>query len=225
MVGADDRGFHVTNGSGASVNDQLFVSLANDLTLLFPTPLLRRQMPDAGAVNPGLRAAILARAAAEPGVKVSNRGGWQSKTDLLEWPVPEVATLQGWIVGAVRAMAGLSPELRDRAPGTSVFKAYGWANVNRTHDYNVLHVHPDSHWSGVYYVDAGNAASGGAIQFNDPRPMARAMPVPGFNFDRAFTIEPISGLMLLFPSWLEHWVTPYDGSQERISIALNCTLR
>lgn len=215
----------MSKGSSASVDDQLFVSLGNDLTLLFATPLLRRQMPGAPSINPGLQTAILARAAAEPGVRISNKGGWQSKTDLLEWPQQEIVTLKGWIVEAVRAMAALSPDLRDRAPGTSVFKAYGWANVNRTHDYNLLHVHPDSHWSGVYYVDAGDAGTGGAIQFADPRPMARAMPIPGFNFDRALTVVPATGLMLLFPSWLEHWVMPYDGTRERISIAFNCTLR
>lgn len=225
MVGANGGEDPVGNGSSASVDDQLFVSLGNDLTLLFATPLLRRHMPGAPAINPGLRAAILARAASEPGVRISNKGGWQSKTDLLDWPQQEIATLKGWIVEAVRTMAALSPELRNRAPGTSVFKAYGWANVNRTHDYNLLHVHPDSHWSGVYYVDAGDEGAGGAIQFADPRPMARAMPVPGFNFDRALTVAPATGLMLLFPSWLEHWVMPYAGTRERISIAFNCTLR
>jgi uncharacterized protein (TIGR02466 family) len=214
------------SGSGnARVDDQLLVSLSDELSLLFATPVLRRQMPGAESINTGLRSAILARAAAEPGVRISNKGGWQSKTDLLDWQLQEIATLKGWIVDAVRAMAALSPDLRARPPGTSVFKAYGWANINRTHDYNLSHVHPDSHWSGVYYVDAGDAGSGGAIQFTDPRPMARAMPVPGFNFDRALTVAPISGLMLLFPSWLEHWVMPYDGTRERISIAFNCTLR
>lgn len=215
----------MTNSGSVSVDDNLFVGLGNDVSLLFATPLLRRQMPGAEEINNGLRTAILARAAAEPGVRISNKGGWQSKTDLLDWPLQEIATLKGWIVDAVRVMAALSPTLRERAPGTSVFKVYGWANVNRTHDYNLLHVHPDSHWSGVYYVDAGDAGSAGAIQFNDPRPMARAMPVPGFNFDRALTVTPASGLMLLFPSWLEHWVMPYTGTRERVSIAFNCTLR
>lgn len=209
----------------ATVDDQLFVTLDSDLALLFATPLLRRTMPGAAAINAGLRAEVMRRAASEPGVRVSNRGGWQSKTDLLEWPLPEVATLRSWIVEAVKSMATLSPELSNRAPGTTQFKAYAWANLNRTHDYNVAHLHPESHFSGVYYVDAGNAVTGGTIQFTDPRPMARAMPVPGFNFDRVLTVVPASGLMLLFPSWLEHWVAPYDGPNERISIAFNCTLR
>jgi hypothetical protein len=27
--------------------------------------------------------------------------------------------------------------------------------------------------------------------------------------------------MLIFPSWLEHWVTPYSGVEPRISIAFD----
>jgi uncharacterized protein (TIGR02466 family) len=207
------------------VDDQLFVTLDNDLALLFATPMLRRTMPEAASVNPGLRAEVIRRAAAEPGVRVSNRGGWQSRTDLLDWPLPEVATLRSWIIGAVKTMASLSSELGSRAPGTTQFKAYAWANLNRTHDYNVTHLHTESHLSGVYYVDAGNAVSGGTIQFTDPRPMARAMPTTGFNFDRMLSVVPTSGLMILFPSWLEHWVAPYDGDNERISIAFNCILK
>lgn len=216
---------NVAGNRTATVDDQLFVTLGSDLALLFATPLLRRTMPGAAAINAGLRAEVIRRATSEPGVRISNRGGWQSKTDLLEWPLPEVATLRSWIVEAVKSMATLSPELSNRAPGATQFKAYAWANLNRTHDYNVTHLHPESHFSGVYYVDAGNAVTGGTIQFTDPRPMARAMPVPGFNFDRVLTVVPASGLMLLFPSWLEHWVAPYDGPNERISIAFNCTLR
>jgi uncharacterized protein (TIGR02466 family) len=216
---------NVTGTRTATVDDQLFVTLGNDLALLFATPLLRRALPNAAQINPGLRAEVIRRAGSEPGVRVSNRGGWQSPTNLLEWPLPEVAALRAGIVEAVKIMATLSPDLSSRAPGTTEFKAYAWANLNRTHDYNVTHLHPDSHFSGVYYVDAGNAVTGGTIQFTDPRPMARAMPTPGFNFDRVLTVVPASGLMLLFPSWLEHWVSPYDGPNERISIAFNCTLR
>jgi uncharacterized protein (TIGR02466 family) len=215
----------VTGNRTATVDDQLFVTVSNELALLFATPLLRRTVPEAARINPGLRAEVIRRSASDPGVRISNRGGWQSKTDLLDWPLPEIAALRTAIVEAVKIMSTLSADLSNRAPGTTQFKAYAWANLNRTHDYNVAHLHPESHFSGVYYVDAGNAVSGGQIQFTDPRPMARAMPTPGFNFDRVLTVVPSSGLMILFPSWLEHWVSPYDGQNERISIAFNCTLR
>jgi hypothetical protein len=34
-------------------------------------------------------------------------------------------------------------------------------------------------------------------------------------------IDPIPGVMVLFPSWLQHFVHPFFGKGERISIAFN----
>ena len=36
-----------------------------------------------------------------------------------------------------------------------------------------------------------------------------------------YLITPIPGLMVLFPSWLNHLVHPFFGAGERISIAFN----
>jgi uncharacterized protein (TIGR02466 family) len=210
-----------------AIDDDLTVDLGDGVALLFATPLLRLAMPDAPLVNPGLRALILQKAQADHGKAVSNVGGWQSANDLLAWPAPEIETLKAWIAAAVRQMAQHSPLFRQRAPGTSRFQAHAWANINRSGHYNRLHLHPGEHWSGVYYVDAGQpdpaVPGNGVIEFLD-RPTARAMPIPGFKFDRGITVVPQSGVMLLFPSWLDHWVSPYQGPGERISIAFNCTL-
>jgi uncharacterized protein (TIGR02466 family) len=212
----------------ASVDDDLTVDLGDGISLLFATPMLRLMMPGAERINPGLRAAILRQAQGHDGKAISNVGGWQSRNDLLEWEIPEVATLKAWITAAVRQMAQHSPLFRSRAPGTTTFRTYAWANVNRSGHYNRLHLHPGEHWSGVYYVDAGRPddtiPNNGVIEFLDPRPAARAMPVPGFKFDRGISVLPQSGMLLLFPSWLDHWVSPYQGAGERISIAFNCTL-
>jgi uncharacterized protein (TIGR02466 family) len=211
-----------------AVDDDLTVDLGDGVSLLFATPMLRLAMPDATRVNPGLRTLILNKAQADQGKAVSNVGGWQSANDLLEWESAEIATLKTWIAAAVRQMAQHSPLFRQRAPGTSRFRAHAWANVNRSGNYNRLHLHPGEHWSGVYYVDAGQpdpaVPGNGVIEFLDPRPTARAMPIPGFKFDRGITVVPQSGTLLLFPSWLDHWVSPYQGPGERISIAFNCTL-
>ncbi|HEX2886110.1 TIGR02466 family protein [Vineibacter terrae] len=213
---------------GPAVDDDLTADLGDGVSLLFATPMLRLLMPDAARVNPGLRAAILRRAQDDDGKAISNVGGWQSRNDLLDWDIPEAAQLKTWIAAAVRQMAQHSPLLRARAPGTTRFRAYAWANVNRDGHYNRLHLHPGEHWSGVYYVDAGQPdpaiANNGVIEFLDPRPTARAMPIPGFKFDRGISVVPASGMLLLFPSWLDHWVSSYRGPGERISIAFNCTL-
>ena len=210
------------------LDDDLTIDLGDGTTLLFATPMLRLAIPNAAPVNAGLRALILQKAQALPGKAISNVGGWQSDNDLLEWDAPEIATLKGWIVGAVRQMAQYSPLFRNRAPGTTTFHAHAWANINRSGHYNRMHLHPGEHWSGVYYVDTGQPdaqiANNGVIEFLDPRPTARAMPVPGFKFDRGISVLPQAGMLLLFPSWLDHWVSPFQGTGERISIAFNCTL-
>lgn len=211
-----------------AIDDDLTVDLGDGVSLLFATPILRLVMPDAAQVNPSLRQAVLRKAQANPGKAISNVGGWQSANDLLDWEGPEIATFKGWIVAAVRRMAHHSPDFRNRPPGTTTFRAHAWANVNRSGHYNRLHLHPGEHWSGVYYVDVGQPdpaiAGNGVIEFLDPRPTARAMPIPGFKFDRGIVVVPQSGMLILFPSWLDHWVSPYQGPGERISIAFNCTL-
>ncbi len=217
-----------TTAPAAGMDDDFTIDLDDGITLLFATPMLRLAMPDAAPVNAGLRTLILQKAQAQAGKTISNVGGWQSGNDLLEWAAPEIATLKGWIVGAVRRMAQHSPLFRDRAPGTTTFHAHAWANINRSGHYNRMHLHPGEHWSGVYYVDIGRpdpqVANNGVIEFPDPRPTARAMPVPGFKFDRGISVLPQPGMLLLFPSWLDHWVSPFQGAGERISIAFNCTL-
>jgi len=37
----------------------------------------------------------------------------------------------------------------------------------------------------------------------------------------ARTLTPKPGMMILFPSWLSHAVTPYRGTRPRISVAFN----
>lgn len=204
------------------------VELEGGITLAFTTPILQWVAPDAAAVNPGLRRLILEREAGQRGVAVSNVGGWQSPTDLLDWPAPEIGALRGWIVAALKRMTALAPALRNAPPGSRTFQAHAWANVNRDGHYNRLHVHPGSHWSGVYYVSTGqpdpSVPENGRIEFMDPRHIGAALAVPGFMFGQKIFIQPREGLLVMFPSWLEHWVTPFRGTGERISIAFNLQL-
>src|SRR5437870_5639619 len=63
----------------------MLVKLDADLSVIFGTQLfLRKQFLDP-VTNAGLEKAVRARAAAQPGVKVSNTGGWQSEPDLFDW--------------------------------------------------------------------------------------------------------------------------------------------
>lgn len=206
----------------------LDVEVGSGVSLVFTTPVLMRVMPDAEAVNASLRQAILEAEAVEKPVLGSSVGGWQSGPDLLQWPVPAIATLKQWVRSAVGQLACLPLD----GPSKIEYNADGWANVNRNGSYNKTHNHGEIHWAVVYYVDCGRPLPdnpmNGRIELRDPRPMASAgsdLRYPGYTFGHGLVVEPQPGLLLAFPGWLEHFVHPFFGEGERISIAINIMVR
>jgi len=178
--------------------------------------------PDTESVNEALLRLVLEREKTEPSTTRSNVGGWQSGHDLLNWPEPEIKMLRTWVNDAfgeiMKAVAG--PQ-----PFSCSLSVTAWANLNRHGDYNRTHTHSGNHWSGVYYVEPGEAVEGrplsGAIEFIDPRPAVNVYDIPGLPQVSTWTIRPEAGMMILFPSWLRHGVLPYEGTKERLTIAFN----
>jgi hypothetical protein len=91
--------------------------------------------------------------------------------------------------------------------GAGAMRIQAWANVMRAGSHHLAHRHGDARWSGVYYVEAGDPDSGGAITF------ARGREVE--------TVVARAGLLLLFPGDLLHSVGTYAGTAPRISVAFN----
>ena len=100
----------------------------------------------------------------------------------------------------------------------------GWANIIRNNNYHMPHNHPNNIWSGVYYIDDGspdkNIKYNGAFEFCDPRPAAEMLSSDVLQGKR-YQITPKPGLMIMFPSFVFHYVHPYIGDKERINIAFN----
>jgi len=110
----------------------------------------------------------------------------------------------------------------------------GWANVNRSGDYHNLHNHPHSYLSGTYYVQMppdivdGNRSdiNPGAISFFDPRPQANMNAIKNDGqIDPELRILPEAGLMLLWPSFIHHFVHPNLSEEPRVSISFNVVLK
>ena len=195
---------------------------AEDVVLAFPTPISCRVIPEADTVNQRLQRIILERMDESGGVRKSNVNGWHSEEDLFQWPNPEVAQLLEWIGQAVKSMTVFTTGA-EKVSGE--IDAWGWANVSWPGSYNKPHIHPDSMWSGVYYVDAGTTPEehqdSGLLEFLDPRSGIDILKIPGMPFSGSFKMRPSTGMMVLFPGWLYHFVNPYQGEGMRISIAFN----
>ena len=109
------------------------------------------------------------------------------------------------------------------------FRLEGWINVNQGGNANVLHCHPGCFLSATYYVRVPPDMRGGEIVFRDPRGPAVAMyetpdiDLPWVGSGVGIPFVPATGLLLMFPAWLEHRVEPFQGTGERISVAFNAT--
>ena len=196
----------------------------------FPTPIGNFRIPEAEPVNRELRRLILEREQSDTApTQKSNVGGWHSRSDLANWPDPAVASLRGWILEAVNAVIEASIKLTSAGGVQRPFKGslqlVAWANVIRKGNYHRIHNHPGSSWSGVYYVDAGDEVPAqqlsGVLELLDPRPFTEMTTTPGEPFGQKVIIRPRAGGMVVFPGWMYHFVNPYQGEGERISIAFN----
>ena len=192
------------------------------ITEVFPTLIGRLQVPDAEYMNRDLQPLILAEEASQSSWGRSNIGGWHSAPDLLTRPEPAIAGLTSWLQWALSRMIEASAGL-GAAKGSALLSA--WATICRSGAYHAPHSHPDSAWSGVYYVNAGMPEPGrplsGVLEFLDPRAGAEAVTAPGDPYGEPFRVYPEDGLLVIFPSWLYHWTHPYTGSTPRIAVSFN----
>ena len=151
------------------------------------------------------------------GVKKTNVNGWHSQTNMHELPqfkllVDELFKMQHQIY---------KEEWLDRQPRLGNM----WANINPLGGYNLPHVHPNSLFSGVYYIKAPK--NSGKLSCNDPRPGVQLnMPIrkegkPPKHLWRECRIEPIENRIIMFPAWLWHCVEPNKSNELRISASFN----
>lgn len=189
---------------------------------LFASPLLVFEISGAAELNRRLITETAAIRAGSSGLQRSNRNGWHSEIDFFNRTEPGCRELCAAILESVKlATLRVAPSF-DFEPVT--IQAVGWINVNGKGGFNSPHTHPGWAWSGSYYVAVPPAASGtdGAIEFLDPRVNVRTVAVHGADcFNSRFTLRPEPGTLLMFPSYLCHWVYPNEQDSDRISVAFN----
>jgi uncharacterized protein (TIGR02466 family) len=196
--------------------------------LLFATPVFRQEWPDDSELNHYLRKLILSWERADAGSmgEYSNVGGWHSPIDLHECWDSEIRLV-------LERCRELASEATTRLLGPAgqsrrcTYALSAWANVSRQGDYNVPHVHLST-WSAVYYVSVPPGCESeqraGGLELLDPRPATAMVDMPGAFFATRHLIKPHAGLLVLFPASVMHFVHPFRGEGERISLACDLTL-
>ena len=193
---------------------------------LFSTPVVVIDLPGMEGVNAQIAAQLLAEEQAVPSWQRANVGGWHSVPDLSQRPQPCYPALLRAVVEQVTGVVrGLAADMGIADVPAYRYGVTAWGMILRDGHYVTVHDHGDVHWSVAYYVDAGDSSddAGGLLVFGDPRAGAGMVIGPSNRFDSASTIEhrPRTGELLIFPSWLVHWVTPYASDHPRISVSFN----
>jgi uncharacterized protein (TIGR02466 family) len=188
---------------------------------LFPTIVSRSQFADHARHREGFVAAIEAAVATGQSALRSADGGKRQTVDEL-LAMPAFDPLVVFIVAEIRKRFEAF-----KIVGADFFIASSWATVSQPGELLALHDHPNSYLSGSYYVQCGE--NSGVITFRDPRPINRMFDLRTSEKNRVnagmISVVPRVGMLLLFPSWLEHLVEPNRSNERRISLSFNVMLK
>jgi uncharacterized protein (TIGR02466 family) len=103
---------------------------------------------------------------------------------------------------------------------------YMFAKVGKG-SYHPLHAHSGSLVSGLLYLT--DCPDGAPIIFKDPRDYYKYIsyePIWGRNRDTyslfpEYVVKPEKGMLLFFPSWLEHEVPKQNSDKDRVTLVFN----
>ena len=117
-------------------------------------------------------------------------------------------------------MSRLTPNLRE-----------SWAHVTNDNGYHDAHVHLNTSWGGIYYVNAnecgqildtdGNSRVNGVNRFYSPINYFTLDPSMDYLRHNVADIWPEDGVLVIFPAYLLHSATSYIGEKDRVVISFN----
>ena len=184
--------------------------------LHFPTPIYIADIKHP-TLNQELERDIVTWSKQDKGIVRTNVQGWHSTTNMHE--LPEYQKLVRMLYECQKTI--YEQEHYESEP----FLGNMWANINPPGGMNRAHQHPNSLWSGVYWIKTPKDC--GDLKIDDPRSsaaMCRPRQKPGklpTRLHRETHYKPIAGRCIMFPSWLMHCVDPNQSNDIRISVSFN----
>ena len=186
----------------------------------FPTIIYVKDLPNANELNSYLQKHIIEWSNQDKGVEKTNVNGWHSQTDMnhkkeYEPLIKELFTMQNEIIK--EEYLNMEPKLGNM-----------WANINPPGGYNQSHLHPNSLFSGAYYIKT--PPNSGRLQLMDPRPGVQQCMPPRKKVKlprelwRETYYDPVPGRIIMFPARMWHKVESNKSNDIRISVSFNFIL-
>ena len=102
-----------------------------------------------------------------------------------------------------------------------------WSNILKPGETHSPHTHSNNLVSGVFYLQSNDNSP--AITFIDPRPQTSVLQPQQTEYTKdnstMYFYPAKVNRMVLFPSWLQHYVPKNNSNDDRISIAFNVMLK
>tara|TARA_R100001509_G_C4877399_1_gene219000 strand:- start:829 stop:1392 length:564 start_codon:yes stop_codon:yes gene_type:complete len=98
-----------------------------------------------------------------------------------------------------------------------LFPHSSWFMINKKNDFNKPYKHPPYTFKGMYYIECPK--NSGDIVFNNQMEMNNYnMAYESLNkFNcKDFTVTPEKNLLLIFPAWLEYYITPNKTNKDMV---------
>jgi uncharacterized protein (TIGR02466 family) len=205
-----------------------------EITAAFAVPIGHARLESCDRLNRELEQLFLARETAAYRNPTPSHNPqpemFESRVDLFTWPEPCIRELRDFMLESVFRIAMAASETAPDEFARLRLNNHTWFHVTRRTGYFVAHNHALASWSAVYCVknDADSADAGGLLRLFDTRagadafqdPAIRRLRQPFVVGDLDLQLQP--GQLVVFPSYLFHEVTPYYGTDTRITVATNC---
>jgi uncharacterized protein (TIGR02466 family) len=156
------------------------------------------------------------------GLIKSNQGGWHSDTIFNNAPIAH----QDLVYQINQLLVEIHKYMGFKSNSTPSIK-HSWYIVNGPGHYNKKHLHFNSLYSGAFYVNIPDGDSGDIIFYRDnlSQGFINENNIENYNNmnSSSASYKPETGMLLIFPSWMEHEVTANLTSSNRIVFSFNAS--
>ena len=97
-------------------------------------------------------------------------------------------------------------------------------HITKTNGMHEPHIHPGCSWCGIYYIQSGDNDSGHTVFENPIKSTYIDHGNLFLNNMNIVRIKPEDGMLVVFPSCLNHYQALYEGVEDRIVVAFNSTI-
>ena len=100
-----------------------------------------------------------------------------------------------------------------------------WYHITKRNGMHESHIHPGCSWCGIFYIQSGDNSSGETVFENPIKSTYIDYGNQYLNNLSTVRIKAKDGLLVLFPSYLNHYQSLYKGDEDRIVVAFNSTIK